>query len=228
MIYTFWEGKMPEYIKLCMETWKFDYTVLNYGNLKQHTDFDIEGAKRFTLPQIADCVRVHVLRDNGGYWLDTDTICVTGKLPEENMVGNPETRTNTIGFLHTVKHSEMYERWADYQDVIIARPDTPQNWDVMGNAFTDKYIRQNRGITVHPVDRFWPETYMIESTIPRNKKYGAFYFDCNYHLSDILKTDMLMLHNSWTPGWYKELTKGEVLARNCTLSNILNEVLCDI
>lgn len=70
MIFTFWEGKMPEYIRLCMRTWKFQYTVLNYDNLKEFTDFDIENTKRFTLPQIADAVRVHVLRDNGGYWLE--------------------------------------------------------------------------------------------------------------------------------------------------------------
>ena len=41
-IFTFWEGELPEYIKLCMATWKFPYKVLNYSNLKEYTDFDIE------------------------------------------------------------------------------------------------------------------------------------------------------------------------------------------
>lgn len=225
MIYTFWEGQMPDYIKLCLETWKFPFKVLNYDNLRQYTDYDIEQARRFTLPQQADCVRVHVLRDNGGYWLDADTISVTGKLPEENMIGDPEKRTNSIGFLHTQPHSEMFERWAAYQDNVIANPNASMNWDVMGNAFTDKYVQIHRDITICDIKNSFPETYMIQDEIPRIVKYKIFYFEKNYHLSDMDKTDMFMLHNSWTPGWYKELTREQVLSRDCTLSNILREVV---
>ena len=73
MVYTFWEGEMPDYIKLCMYTWHFPVTILNYDNLNNYTDLQITSQlERFTLPQIADCVRVHVLRDQGGYWLDAD------------------------------------------------------------------------------------------------------------------------------------------------------------
>ena len=37
-IYTFWEGKIPEYLKLCLQTWKFPYIVLNYNNITQYTE----------------------------------------------------------------------------------------------------------------------------------------------------------------------------------------------
>ena len=101
MIFTFWEGSMPEYIRMCLKTWDFDFTVLNYDNLNKYTDLPVnDGLKRFTLPQIADCVRAHVLRDNGGYWLDADTILLSSKLPKVNIMGHPETRANTIGFLY--------------------------------------------------------------------------------------------------------------------------------
>ena len=224
-VFTFWEGQMPEYIKMCLESWKFDFTILNYENLHHFTEFDIESAKRFTMPQIADCVRVHALRDNGGYWLDADTVMIGDKLPEENMVGDPIKRTNTIGFLHTKAHSMMFEKWAEYQDNVIASHDTPTNWDVVGNAFTDPWVQMHREVSIYPVNDFWPETYMVSVGGNRRMMYQQFYFDKRYTLSDIHDTDMLMLHNSWTPGWYKELTREEVLLCDCTLSNILCEVI---
>ena len=224
-VFTFWEGRMPEYIKMCLESWKFDYIiVLNYENLHHYTEFDIEKAKRFTMPQIAVCVRVHALRDNGGYWLDADTIMIGDKLPEENMVGDPIKRTNTIGFLHTKVHSDMFEKWAEYQDDVI-KNSSGWNWDIVGNAFTDPYVKEHKEITIYPVSDLWPETYMVAAGDNRRVAYQQFYFDRQYKLSDIHKTDMLMLHNSWTPGWYKELTREEVILCDCTLSNILCEVI---
>lgn len=225
MIYTFWEGAMPAYIKLCIGTWKFPFTILNYANLHEYTDYDFEKAKRFTLPEQADCVRVHVLRDNGGVWLDADTISITGTLPKENMIGDPEIRSNTIGYLRTERGSEMFKKWAAYQDGVIALDTTPTNWDVMGNAFTDPYLKEHADISIADVKDRWPETYMISGRIQRYSKYTKFYFDDKFNLSDINKTDILMLHNSWTPGWYKELSRNEVLERDCTLSNILRELL---
>ena len=230
-VYTFWEGEMPEYIKLCMKTWKFDYVLLNYYNLNQYTDLKADDRlKRFSLPKIADVVRVHVLRDNGGYWLDTDTIMLKDELPEENMIGYPAERGNTIGFLHTEPHTDMYERWASHQDCVIRTTllDQHTRWDVMGNAFTDDYLPRHPEITIADVTNRWPETYMFMESqyhVSRRFKYEKFYFDASYNLSDLRPTNMLMLHNSWTPNDYKMLSEEEVLKRDCTLSNILREVL---
>ena len=224
-IFTFWEGKMPDYIKLCIDTWRFPFVLLTYDNLHNYTDFDIESVKRFTMPQIADCVRVHALRDNGGYWLDADTISISGRFPKEAILGYPERRTNTIGFLHTQKDSDMFVKWASYQDSIISMKDSMRSWYILGNAFTDGYLKEHKEIDIGLVENCWPETYMVNGSLTRSQKYGAFYFDCDYHLSDIRHTDILMLHNSWTPGWYKALNEKEVLETKCTLSNILKEVL---
>ena len=224
-LFTFWEGPLPAYVELCMATWKQPYILLNYDNVLKYTDIDIEPLKRFTLPQIADCIRVHVLRDNGGYWLDADTIMISGDLPEETMVGDPEKRTNSIGLLHTEKGSEMFREWARYQDEVINGPHTPRLWSIMGNSFTDSYLIGHPEVTICPIDRFYPETYMIDENLPRYDKYRRFYFDSSYFLKDLHKTDLLMLHNSWTPGWYKDLSEREVLSLNCTMSNILRETI---
>lgn len=226
-IFTFWEGdNMPSYLKLCLDTWKFPFEILTYKNLNHYTNLPIDKLSRFTYPQIADIVRVHVLRDNGGYWLDADTIMLTDKLPKENMVGNATTRMNTIGFLHTEKGSQMFEHWAIFQDSVLNRYDIQLQWNVVGNAFTDKYLKEHPEISIKDVTNYWPETYMITDNLSRYDKYRKFYFEENYHLEDIRKTDMLMLHNSWTPTWYKELFADEVLDNiHCTMSNVLREVL---
>lgn len=226
MIFTFWEGKMPAYIELCLATWKHPFVVLNYKNLNKYTDLDIETVRRFTLPQIADAVRVHVLRDQGGYWLDADTIMITGKLPEGPMVGDPVKRTNSIGLLRAAAPGlQMFKEWAKYQDAVINSLETPRLWSVMGNSFTDIYAKSHPELEIHPIELFYPEVYIINGEESRFAKYNRFYFESSYHLKDLRETDLLMLHNSWTPGWYKELGKLEILAHGCTMSNILRETL---
>lgn len=224
-VFTFWEGKMPAYIRLCMETWKLPYKILNYDNLQEYTDIDVEKLKRFTLPHIADCVRVHVLRDHGGYWLDADTIMISGKLPETELVGDPKGRTSSAGLLYSEPHSEMFEEWAEYQDWIIYGEETPTFWGTFVNSFSDPYAKEHKEIRIHPIEKYWPETYMITDGVPRYEKYRRFYFEQGYRLADIRPADLLMLHNSWTPEWYKRLSATDVLAGSCTMSNILREML---
>lgn len=224
MIYTFWEGQMPVYISLCLRTWNFPYVVLHYDNLYKYTNVDINKLQRFTLPQISDVIRVHVLRDNGGYWLDADTIMLSQRLPEENFMGNPEDRSISCAYQRTEMLSYMFAKWAQYQDKILDMADPPHHWSVFANDFPAQYLQENRELTIKPIRNAWPETYMIPGNDSRHKKYVEFYFSRQYHLGDIEPTEMLMLHNSWTPDWFKELSLEEVTKQDCTLSYILDEV----
>jgi hypothetical protein len=229
-IFTFWEGIVPEYLKLCLDTWKFPFVILNYDNLSQYTDKIPEKVKNLTLPKIADYVRVHVLRDNGGYWLDTDTILLSDNLPSETILGENESRMNTIGFLHTEANSDMFIQWAKYQDnALSSLPESMSvdttSWDFLGNSFTNSYLKTNTSIKIGNIYNCWPETTVIDGSLTRASKYVKLYFDENYDISKIPQTNMLMLHNSWTPSWYKKLSREEVLNKNCTLSNILRSVL---
>ena len=220
-VFAFWEGDMPGYIKLCMDTWKVPYTLLNYDNLDQYTDLPIEKLKRYSLSQISDCVRVHVLRDNGGYWIDADTIMISDRLPEETILGYPDSRINTCGFLHTEPQTQMFKDWAEYQDKVIDDAPISYYWGTFANAFTDPYLLDHKEVDMGLIENRWPETYMVGNPETRYRKYQILYFEADIQLSDLRKTDLLMLHNSWTPGWYKQLTEEEVLKTSCTLSNIL-------
>jgi len=222
MIFTFWEGPKPAYIDLCMATWPFEYVLLDYSNLHNYTDLPMDLVKQYPLQQVADIVRVHVLRDNGGTWLDADTI-VLGDLPEETILGDPASRHNTIGFLQVGENSDMFHEWAAFQNEII-RQQQKARWSMFGNEFTDPYLRENKEIRIGDITNRWPETYKLPAG-PRRKQYELFYFVYGYHLKDIRPTDMLMLHNSWTPKKFKTMTSRDVLDFPCTLSNILKEVL---
>ena len=212
MIYTFWEGRMPTYIKLCLDTWKFPYVLLDYSNVNKYTD--IPGiVKTYPLQQVADYVRVHVLRDNGGYWLDADTIMMTDELPTEMILGDNKTRMNTIGFLHTEPNSDMFTKWAEFQDAQI-RNNVAVNWDIFGNRFTDEYLKTN-DIKIGDIKSHWPE--LIESGSSRMEQYIKFYFYTTHEV----KTGFVMLHNSWTPDWYKRMTEDELKAVDCTMSKLL-------
>lgn len=215
MIYAFWEGQMPEYIRLCMETWDFPYTLLNYGNLYNYTDLPLDRLKDFTILQISDVIRAHVLRDNGGYWLDGDTI-VSGDLPTTMFVGDNESRINSVGYLYAERpHMPVFEEWARYQDAILAGDETSREWSLMANAFTDPYLKEHTEIPIGNIYEHWLE---VRNKPTRQNVYVDYYFKKSL-MPEV--PNMVMLHNSWTPRWYKRLTRADVLATNCTLSNIL-------
>jgi len=225
MIFTFWEGKKPAYIEMCQETWNFLYVELNYDNLHQWTDLPVDKLQRFTLPQIADCVRVHVLRDNGGQWLDADTIVLDNRLPNVTILGDPTRRTNSIGYLNSYYHPDMFRDWAEYQDMILEGYGDRETWSIMGNSFTDPYLLDRRDIEIGDINGHCPERYMILEDSPRWMKYQRLYFDMSLQLHEFEPTSMIMLHNSWTPEWYKDLYREEVLDFDVTLSNILATVI---
>ena len=227
-LFAFWEGQMPAYIQLCMETWRLPVTMLNYDNLHNYTDLKVDSnLKRFTLPIISDAVRAHVLRDQGGYWLDTDTVMLADSLGEYTIKGYPDTRDHTWGYLFAeMPGMEFYTKWAEYQDKVIANPNTVVNWPVLCRDFTDPYLKnENLDISIAPIQHSWPETYLIPGDAPRYEKYRKLYFESAFTMKSFRPTDILMLHNSGTPKWYKDLSAKEVLASRYTLSNVLRAVL---
>ncbi len=230
-IFTFWEGSLPGYLKLCMDSWKLPVTILTFSNVSQYTNPLPTKLRQFALAKVADYVRVHVLRDSGGIWLDADTIMLGNDLPDATICGNSLTRANTIGFLRADAHDEMFTMWAAFQEFVLQRTpimkgkDTTK-WDIFGNSFTDKFLKLHREIVISDISPRWPETYMISDAVSRKRKYTDFYFSKTYRLADITqKPDIIMLHNSWTPGWVKKLDADDVLKLPCTLTNILREVI---
>ena len=95
-IFTFWEPKekIPAHISVCMETWKkflpeYEIVLRSYDNLGQYLDKETINkilTTKISLPKQADCIRVAILYQYGGIWLDADTI-ITGRDFFDNLRG---------------------------------------------------------------------------------------------------------------------------------------------
>ena len=226
-VFTFWEGRMPSYLRMCLDTWQCPFTILTFDTVSKYTNSLPKQLFQLSLPKIADYIRVHVLRDNGGYWMDVDTIMLNNLLPTATILGDPTTRISTIGFLHTEPMAPMFVLWAKYQDLILNHRSSDilkicAKWNVMGNAFIDRYLKHDKNVIIGAIQKYWPELSCGVNNSTHYLSYNTFYFENSYSVKPIYDNfDMLMLHNSWTPAYYKNASREEVLNMDCTLSNIL-------
>jgi hypothetical protein len=82
-IWTFWDSdELPKTVFNCIETWKitnpdFEINVLNTKNYKKYCKIDILKLKNCcdSPARISDFVRLTVLAENGGIWIDASSIC---------------------------------------------------------------------------------------------------------------------------------------------------------
>lgn len=242
-IFTFWEPKdnMPAYLKLCMKTWeKFipdaEIVVLDYSNISEYIDINLYDKQlfdgRFSLAQISDAIRAMLLEKHGGLWMDTDTIIldygIEKYLNSDKQVtffGDPFAKTVHIAWINAKKNAKLLREWVKYNKGKIINFKKPEKdfWAYLGNSFVNPYIKDNPQ-EVEIID------VVKENCTPEKKykgnnpeSYVEFYFKQN-KISEI-KSSMIMLHNSWTPKFFKDMSEEEFLHCDCTLSNILCEIL---
>ena len=178
-IYTFWEPKekIPGYIKLCMKTWykflpDYEIIVLDYSNLQQYLPkktYKSVVFKHMSLAKQSDAIRAALLNENGGIWLDADTI-ITGSnflssIKDYNtdvvMIGRPKTDGVIYGaFIYSNKqktkfikewYSALPKRIAKYRMMVkfpILRKiykkewNAAEKWDYCENAIIDDLGRK--------------------------------------------------------------------------------------
>lgn len=163
-IFTYWEPKesIPYYIQLCMQTWKkflpdFPITILDNSNLKDYIDINFYGSElfggSFTLPQIADAVRVMILKEYGGIWFDADTLILNNSAAdyfdttgdnELMFFGFPRKRGVQLAVIHTKSASTRCMRlWVEYIKDKVQNFNPPQKdfWAYLGNSFINIYSK---------------------------------------------------------------------------------------
>lgn len=251
-VYTFWEPreKMPYYIKLCMETWKknlpnAEIVLLDYKNLGEYIDVKefnpILFSGRFSLRQVSDALRVILLVKHGGVWMDTDTIVLSSDiekyfLPDEKnrtvFFGNVKAHTPHIAFINTPPAAKCMNLWLEYikERLQTLTPETVIDSLFLSNAFINSYSK-NHADEVEILDRnlVMPELKIIPKSADlsqqnRMEAHQTYYHKQNRHLADV-GVDMILLHNSWVPGSYRNYSPEDLLRCDCTLTNILAEAL---
>lgn len=245
-IFTFWEPrtKLPGYLKLCMKTWEkyipnAEIIVLDYSNLGDWIDISEFGPNlldgRFSLPMIADAIRVMLLEKYDGLWMDADTIILNKNIVEYfknnkecSMFGYKSSRAVHIAWINSVANSNIMKEWLQYQKDVISNFKKPDKdfWAYLGNSFVNPYCKlhiDDIGIWDVYDEKCMPELKIAGVT--HQEKYREFYFKSRHKLKDIDTKSLIMLHNSWTPVEYKSLSEEEFMKTGCTLANILTEVL---
>ena len=250
IVYTFWEPreKIPYYLQLCMETWKkflpnAEIVLLDYKNIGEYIDIDKDiGSNllsgRFSLVHIADAIRVALLAKHGGVWVDVDTIILNPNaekyfLPDEKnrtvFFGTPSRGGIRICFINTPPNAPCMNGWLDYirEKIETLTPSTQITWDFLGNKFIDAYYKTHKDeIQILSMAPTMPELKLIskETGVTYRSCYPLYYFKHNNHLTDV-NADLLLLHNSWTPKAYKNFSPENFLRCDCTMTNILAEIL---
>lgn len=83
IVWAYWDGDVPPLVAKCIESWKkhnptYKIIVLNKGNLSTYlpqVDFASMKHVNDSVQRFSDFVRVHVLAEHGGIWIDASTIC---------------------------------------------------------------------------------------------------------------------------------------------------------
>lgn len=173
-IFTFWEpeNNTPGYLKLCLKTWEkylpdYEIIILNYKNLDKYLGknfYDTSLYKNYSLAKQADAIRCAILEQNGGIWLDLDTIITSNKF-FETQLNNLDTELamfgKHLGFIYAQKHSKILKSWvAKVKEKLIwdrtnllCRPlrnilrifnpkkvQKMMKWDVLGNGLLNQHL----------------------------------------------------------------------------------------
>ena len=231
-IYTFWEPRtnIPYYLQLCMETWKkflpnATIVVLDYKNIGEFIDVRELGLNlfsgRFSLPMIADAIRVALLAKYGGVWMDIDTIILNSSA-EKYLLPDDKHKTIFFGhhmaFINTPPCAVCMKLWVNYirEKIWELTPATKIEWSFMGNDFISAYINAHPDeMKILDANIHKPELKIINDALKK-------IYPVNPYLGN---TDLILLHNSWTPAAYKQWSPQKILRCDCTMSNILAEAL---
>ncbi|PZT47648.1 hypothetical protein B6S12_07910 [Helicobacter valdiviensis] len=247
--------RMPAYLKLCMKTWEkflpeYEIIVLDYLNLYDFLPkkfYDESLYQNFSLAKQADAIRAAILYLHGGVWLDTDTIITSSKIKYffEN-TSSFSLFSRHIGAIKAKKDSVVCFEWAkECQKRILIYKNAKQEsrnlkeyevYYYLGNGplnlSIDKYVDKDGEIKVFDrvknkviMEAFWRQCNKQKER-PAKEDYVEFYFLGDYSEFFIdNEYGMVMLHNSYTPYSYKELSVEEFLLCKNTLSSIFLKIL---
>lgn len=256
-IFTFWEPveNMPEYIKLCIDTWRkflpeYEIIILDYKTLDKWLGKDYYDKilyKKFSLPKQADAIRCALLSKYGGIWMDADTIITSSKV--RDLLKNSSDFTivgKHIAFIVANTNSKILEKWQKgifnnlrefkycrkiYKLFCKKKYKLINRWDYLGNGILDKFLENATEKEFYSIDAsqnsIFPEkVWNNDPEMKPRELYTDFYFNNSFSLDFLEKNcGMILLHNSWTPDEYKNMTQEKFLEQDITLAKILKKVM---
>jgi phosphorylcholine metabolism protein LicD len=248
-IWQYWEGNMPDYIKLCMETVdkhcddKFNIIRLNPDNIKDYLPELInyeDKINKLTIPHKVDIYRIMLLYKYGGIYMDADVIVlrdiseITDKLKEHDYVGFGCTGDN------------CKNGYGEPSNWILA---SRQNTILMGNILNNllkklKKIKNKDRFDYHDLGKFviWNE---LENLIKDDYKYyhypntvdGTRDINGDWVTSDLIFSNekikyddeqnmmFLIIYNSELDDKFKKMSKNDILNQDWNYSKFIKKSL---
>ena len=104
-------------------------------------------------------------------------------------------------------------------------------WNYLGNGIIDRLVNNSTGKTFFRLDRnkmnAFPEIkYFENSSLSNNQRYKKFYFrkgDPQFVINNT--KGIILLHNTWTPRKFKEMSETKFLKQDVLLSRLLVNLL---
>ena len=244
IIWLYWEGKEPNYIKLCYKTvLKHCTDDFNIIRLNENTVFDYLPEfknKNFdeflNIPQKSDVFRYNLLYKYGGIWLDSDIIVFSSL---KSLFDKLKTYDYVGAGCHTKKctpnGSPYPANW-----IMMSRPNTK-----LMKLMVDKTKNINSKINYHGIGRnlLWKNIAILK------KKYNWTYYhipsqcferdsnDNKYTNKRLISKEkydskcknliFIPIYNT-APGfpiWFKKLSEKEILNSDLLISILLNKSL---
>lgn len=202
----------------------------------------------------SDAIRVALLKKYGGIWMDPDTIVLNGKFInnlknfELAIIGTKLIKYQFIGFIYANNNSSILNEWLKkiidkikfYKNILKKKINTNIRNDIwkkvnyhayLGNDIIDPIIKNASSKIFFSLDfekiNVFPERIILDnSSLDNLQKYRLFYFQKGdpQKLFEISKY-IILLHNSWTPIDYKNLSENEFLKKDILLSKLLKKIL---
>ncbi len=229
VVWTYWEGQCPDYIKLCLENMQqwCNAEVLDRAGFdrlwKEDRDVDID---RLYVAHRADFIRVYLLRHYGGAWIDADCVVLNsidplvGHLANHDLVYYREpTGTVSNNFLIAEAQTPVI---CCYYDSVTAhlRAQRPIDWLEIGSIPLAAAIEQHVDAvhmleteTIMPIS--WNESQRFLENVPREALEEASRGKGNLHNT---RSFCYMLCNHSMPEAVKSMSRDEIIDQPMFLS----------
>lgn len=179
--YVWFGGEKPEKVLKCIESWKKilpDYKIIEWNEKNFDVEKEIkenkffrECYKRKLWAFVSDYIRVKILYEYGGVYLDTDMEIIKDISPlleTKLFLGYENEDTMSFGIVGTVPKNDVFKRFYEfYQEEIWSSPlhiITSIFTEIVKEKYGDISVIPKEEITVYPREYFYPYNHDEEFT----------------------------------------------------------------
>ena len=242
-----WKKFLPEYKIIILDYSNLrDYLSSNFITKVLY--------KKMNLPIQADGIRVALLYKYGGIWMDMDTIITNSNFLELfkgvnlAMFGSEKTNSQHIGFIYASKGSKILKIWLKniikkisyYRFIDFLHQYFHNNyieyilnqlkiWNYLGNGIIDQLLKNVSKNDYSRIElekmHIRPECYFIRNGSLIYKYQNFFFSRGNAEKLLNYSKGIFLLHNSWTPIKYKNISEEKFLHLDILISEFFKLLL---